>query len=303
MAEIKEIVFNEETKVDHVKAPWEDELKPGDFVSYAPSYVNGEGRKLFDKLVYPCDVTGDITYYLFNPIKHGASVDGKYPLMVWIHGFNCADGINAVGHSGGEQFALPSYQEAIGGGAYILVPVANEKWVDGKMEGDWSEKYFEPLANIIRGIKNDNKNISKTLISGGSSGGWMSWIMAEKYTELFDICVPIASGYVPAKVELDRMADSGLITFVMHGRRDELCSFDEHILPRIDDLENMKNCTLYFPEWVKNGDGGVASLNFGFEMGQHCLINQVQANLMYTDGTPYDDRLPNGFTGWVKSQL
>ena len=301
MAEIKEIVFNEETKVDHLKAPWEGELNPGDFVSYAPSYVNGEGRKLFDKFSYPSEVTGDITYYLYNPVKHGASLDGEYPLMVWIHGFNCADGINAVGHSGGEQFALPSYQKDLC--AYILVPVANEKWVDGKMEGAWSEAYFEPLANMIRNIKNDNKNISKTLISGGSSGGYMSWIMAEKYTELFDICVPIASSYVPAKEELDRMADSGLITFVMHGKRDELSSFDEHILPRIEDLKNMKNCTLYFPEWVKNGDGGVASLNFGFEMGQHCLINQVQANLMYTDGTPYDDRFPNGFTGWVKAQL
>ena len=80
MAEIKEMVFSEETKIDHVKAPWEDELEPG-----------------------------DITYYLFNPLKHGAKADGKYPLLIWIHGFNCADGINAVTHSGGEQYASPSY--------------------------------------------------------------------------------------------------------------------------------------------------------------------------------------------------
>lgn len=303
MAEIKEMVFGLETKIDHVKAPWEDELKQGEFVSYAPSYVGGADRLKFDKCLYPSSKTGDITYYLYNPLKAGAKPDGKYPLLIWIHGFNCADGINAVGHSGGEQFASPRYQEEMGGGAFVLVPLANEKWVNGEMQGSWSEDYFEPLANLIMEIQDTYKaNISKTMISGGSSGGWMSWIMAEKYTQLFDICVPIASGYIPAKEELNRMADEGLVTLVMHGKRDELCSFEEHVAPRIADLKAMKNCTLYFPEWVKNGDGGVASLNFGFEMGQHCLINQAQANLMFIDGTPYDERFPKGLTGWIKEQ-
>lgn len=303
MGEIAEIVFNEETKIDHVKAPWEDEMDSGDFVSYAPSYVGGKERLLFDKCEFPSEVTGDFTYYLYNPLKHGANPDGKYPFLIWIHGTNCADGINVVGHSGGEQFANEKYQKELGGGAFILVPEANEKWVGGELQGSWSEDYFEPLANLIRMIKSDFcDNISKTLISGGSSGGWMSWIMAEKYTDIFDICVPIASGYIPVKAELDRMSDSGIVTLVMHGKRDELCSFEEHILPRLEDLESMKNCTLYFPEWVKNGDGGVASLNFGFEMGQHCLINQAQANLMYEDGTPYDEHFPDGLTGWIRKQ-
>lgn len=303
MAEIKEMVFNEETKIDHVKAPWEDELKEDEFVSYAPSYVGGVERLKFDKCMFPCEKTGDITYYLFDPIKHGAAPDGKYPFTVWIHGFNCADGINAVGHSGGEQYASEKYQRELGGGAYILVPLANEKWVDGEMQGTWSEDYFEPLAKLVSGLKEKFKdNISKMLIAGGSSGGKMSWLMAEKYTDIFDICIPIASSYIPEKKELDRMADAGLVTLVMHGKRDELCSFEDSIVPRMSDLEQMKNCTLYFPEWVKNGDGGVASLNFGFEMGQHCLINQVQANLIYTDGTPYDERFSNGMTGWIKEQ-
>ncbi len=110
MTEIKEIVFNKETKADHVKAPWEDELQPGEFVSYAPSYIGGDYRVKFDRCLYSSEKTGDITYYLYNPLKTGAAPDGKYPLLIWIHGFNCADGINAVTHSGGEQFASPGYQ-------------------------------------------------------------------------------------------------------------------------------------------------------------------------------------------------
>lgn len=63
----------------------------------------------------------------------------------------------------------------------------------------------------------------------------------------------------------------------------------------------MKNGICYTPEWTRNGDHGVASLFFGIEMGQHCMITQVQANLMYDDGTPYYDKIPNGITGWIKN--
>lgn len=48
------------------------------------------------------------------------------------------------------------------------------------------------------------------------------------------------------------------------------------------------------------GDGGVASVNYGTEMGQHCMINQFQANLIYDDGRFYDERLPEGVTGWIR---
>ena len=61
----------------------------------------------------------------------------------------------------------------------------------------------------------------------------------------------------------------------------------------------MKHCFIYTPDWFRNGDKGIASINFGFEMGQHCLMNGIQSNLMFDDGTPMDDRLPDGVTGWI----
>lgn len=61
----------------------------------------------------------------------------------------------------------------------------------------------------------------------------------------------------------------------------------------------MKNCFMFTPEWVRNGDKGIASIVAEVEMGQHCLMNAVQANLMFDDGTPMDRRIPRGMTGWI----
>ena len=61
----------------------------------------------------------------------------------------------------------------------------------------------------------------------------------------------------------------------------------------------MKNCFIFIPEWVRNGDGGIASIFGGVEMGQHCLVNSMHINLMYDDHSPMDERLPNGVTGWL----
>ncbi|MDE6133379.1 MAG: hypothetical protein K2G04_08405, partial [Oscillospiraceae bacterium] len=87
---------------------------------------------------------------------------------------------------------------------------------------------------------------------------------------------------------------------IAHGRRDEMAIFDKCITPREEKLRSMKNTLCFFPEWVYNGDGGVASIDYGIEMGQHCMINWVQHNLMFDDGKPADGRLPHGVAGWVK---
>ena len=38
-------------------------------------------------------------------------------------------------------------------------------------------------------------------------------------------------------------------------------------------------------------------------MGQHCLMNAIQANLMFDDNTPMDERLPRGLTGWLAENI
>lgn len=296
--------FSMKTKKDHIPAPWEKDMEPSDFVSYLPSYTGGKYRCLFEKRIYKNDVVGNITYYVYDPTKHGAAKTKKYPMLVFLHGAsNALDGEICITHCGGEMYASPEYQERMGGGAFIVVPLANEKLLeDGNIVGGWSPEYAAPVKGIMDLLCKEHQDcVGKKIVLGGSSGGYFSWKLAEDYAEDIDGCIPISSGYVPDEKGLARIEACGVHVLVAHGRHDELAPFEECIAPFEKRLQSMKDCICYFPEWVRNGDGGVASLNFGFEMGQHCLINQVQANLLYVDGSCYDERIPEGITGWVKA--
>jgi hypothetical protein len=87
------------------------------------------------------------------------------------------------------------------------------------------------------------------------------------------------------------------------GKRDEFNHYDQMIAPRLDKLNSMKHSFIYTPDWVRNGDKGIASIDGGIEMGQHCLMNAVQCNLMFDDNTPMDERLPGGLTGWIAENI
>ena len=282
---------------------WAKYLKNGEFISYYTTYQSKIYFDLFDKYVYPCEKSGDITYYVYDPVKHGAPADKKYPVLMWLHGAsNALDGVKCIMCCGAEQYASLKYQNAMGG-AYIIVPLANEKRLDnGNIEGTWSEVYSAPVKGIYDKVcKEHEGNIGKKFVMGASSGGYFTWQLLEDYCGYFDGAIPISSGYVPDDKALDRISESGVNLLIAHGRHDEMADFDECILPRMEKLLGMKNCICFFPEWVYNGDGGISSVHFGIEMGQHCMINWVQSNLMFDNGTPADERLPNGVTGWIKS--
>jgi len=291
------------TKNENPTPPWMTEMDEGDSISCNTTYVMGGFWDKFDECFYPCEEKGDIRYFMYNPIKYGASPDKKYPVLMWIHGLNCAiDGRRCVGYCGAEQYASENYQSTMGGGAFIIVPLANEaRLEDDTIVGSWDEGYLPHLKAIYDIVCAENAaNISDKFMMGASSGGWVTWRMLENHPDYFTGGIPIASGYVPTAGNLKKIEDAGIYLLVAHGRHDEMAPFNECIEPRRRELSAMNNCICFFPEWVRNEDKGVASVNYGMEMGQHCLINQIQANLMYNDGTCYDERLKDGVTGWIK---
>lgn len=282
---------------------WAKDIPEGEFISHFPSFRAGLYFDLFEECYWPSPRTGDIKYYLYDPIKHGANPDGKYPVILFFHGSgNSLDGQVVINYSMAEPYASPAYQETIGG-AYILVPVANEtRNAEGRIENGWGTDYCEPIIELKTKFCEEHKaNVGKSFFMGTSAGGFMVWELLKGYSDKMDVAVPISGGIIPDEEKLSEIRANGTLILSMHGKHDELVPYDEVVTPHLDKLKKFDNIILYHPDWVRNGDGGIAQMNPWVEMGQHCLNNQVTANLVYDNGKSYDEELfPDGMTGWIR---
>lgn len=287
--------------------PWIEFLNDEEFVSYSVTYKGKIYYELFDKYVYPCGETGDIKYYVYDPVKQGRSPDKKYPVVMFLHGAsNALMGIDCIMCCGAEQYASPDYQDKMGG-AYIVVPAANEsRTEEGRIDGAWSDfniPYHIPVKGIFDRVASENpNNAGKKIVMGASSGGAFTWKLLEEYPDYFDGAMPISSGYLPDKNSLEKIGKTKTKILVAHGKHDEMAEYDKCVEPRLSELKAMKNTELFLPQWVYNGDGGISSVCYGFEMGQHCMINWIQSNLMFDNGRAADEKLlPEGVTGWIRN--
>jgi len=282
---------------------WAKEIPAGEFISHFPSFTAGKYFDLFDEYSFPSPSTGDIKYYVYDPVKHGTTADGKYPVLFFFHGAgNSLNGLNVINYCMAELYASPAYQKTMGG-AYIVVPVANERPTpEGGLENGWNPEYCDPIINLKRKFYDDHKsNTGKSFFFGTSAGGFFVWDLLKVYSKEMDIAVPIAGGFIPDETKLDEIKNNGTLILSMHGKHDELVPFGDLVVPHLEKFRKFENIILYHPDWVRNGDGGIAQMNPGIEMGQHCLNNQVTSNLMYDNGTPYDkDLFPEGMTGWIR---
>lgn len=282
--------------------PWAGDLKEGEFISYDPTYQVGKYFDLYKKDVFPCEKMGDLTYYYYDPVSHGYPEDKKYPLLIFMHGYtNALEGDVCINYSGAELYASPSYQQNMGG-AYVLVPLANEKRLDsGEVVDSWSEDYIEPILRLIKDFVSERSHtIGKKFVFGGSSGGTFCQWITEAEPAFFNACIPICTEYIPTDETLDVFDHNNIHYFFAFCLHDEFHNYEKDVAGRLPRLQRMKYFFPYFPKWTYNGDGGIASINFGVEMGQHCLINTMQSNLILDDGTILDERLPEGITGWIR---
>ena len=282
--------------------PWANELTEGEFISYGPTYKVGEYFHLYHKETFDVPEIGGIRYYYYDPTEHGYPKDKKYPLLVFLHGTsNSLEGDICINYSGGELFASPKYQEQLGG-AYVLIPLANEyRDTDGSVSGTWhTGQYTKPVVDLIKKFTAEREQtVGKKIVMGNSSGATFCFHVVEQDPAFFDGCVPIGTSAIPEDAVLDEFDANDVNLFLAISTHDEFHDFETEIAPRVPRLEQMKYKFLYFPKWTKNGDGGISSINFGVEMGQHCLVNSMHANLMFDDGTPMEEKLPQGVIGWI----
>ncbi|MCR5282416.1 MAG: hypothetical protein K6E18_03530 [Lachnospiraceae bacterium] len=286
--------------MSEVYASWYDEVPEGDFISKEPTYRVGDLFDRFHKDEYTYK-DSKLKYYWYDPREFGTADDGKLTLLTFLHGTsNALVGDVCINYTGAELYASDSYQKTLHG-AFILIPVANEYYdEDGKVMGYWSPDYFEIVHSLyLDFIREKTNGVGLRILLGNSSGAIFALRLMDHCMDDFDIVIPVGSDALPDDAGLDQYDEKGKCLFLAICKRDEFHPFEDHLKSRMGRLERMKDVFLYLPEWTRNGDKGIASIIGGVEMGQHCLMNAIQSNLMFDDGTPMDPRLPNGLTGWI----
>ena len=290
---------------DRPTPPWADQIPEGSFISCAPTYQVG---KLFDRFQKDWFTASDRTkmkYWFFDPTEHGFPQGKVYPVLVFFHGAsNALEGDICINYTGAELYASDAYQKTMGG-AYILIPVANEyRNEEGRTQGTWSTDYVEPAHELIQAVlRAHGADKGLRFLFGNSAGARFVFRIADVYPESYDVLIPVGTTDVSTDERLAEFDRCGIWLFYAIGRRDEFNKYEEKIAPQLARIASMKHCFTFVPDWVYNGDGGIASIIGGIEMGQHCLMNEVQANLTFDDGTPMDERLPRGMTGWIADVL
>ena len=113
----------------------------------------------------------------------------------------------------------------------------------------------------------------------------------------------MAPAYLPSEKLLDKLQARNIPVLLCHGLHDELVPFDLTVRPHLERYAAMENVQTFLPKLVFNRDGSVASNISGIQMGQHCINNAIQNDLMLADGTPMWADLPQGITGWIREKV
>lgn len=283
--------------------PWADQIPEGSFISYTPTYRVGEYFNLFKS-----SKSSGMKYYFYDPTEHGYEKGKQYPLLTFLHGrSNALEGDICINYTGAEFYATEKYQSMLGG-AYILIPIANEKRDEnGRVSGTWDESYTKPLYDLINSFVDDytapRGGVNKKFVFGNSAGARMIYIFSTEYPSFFNALIPIGGGEIPGDKTLDDFDKYDVHLFLANAKRDEINDYNTLIVPRLERLKKMKHCFIFTPDWVYNGDKGIASIFVGIEMGQHCLVNPMHCNLTFDDGTPMYPELPQGILGWLQGVL
>lgn len=319
--------------------PWAGELAEGDFVSTTPSVEMGAHLDLFDEHSFtnPDTAThtveysapgpdnsgmvtgimdvqvGDLKYYVYDPCKHGADPEGTYPVILWFHGSgNALSGNFAISAAGAEYFATEEWQAKFGP-AYIVCPLANEfadengstmmNWITHE-QGSETSVYSTALKGLVDQFMSEHEgHVGKLAVVGTSAGGYMAYRYALDYTDTVNALLLMAPAYTPTEADLDKLEAAGFPILHLKSTHDEMLTYEEYTAPVRAKLDSMSNMTNVCTDWARNGDGGVASLFFGIEMGQHCICSSVGQDMMFDDGKPMEQQIPNGITGWFKEVL
>jgi predicted esterase len=294
--------------------PWLSDVPVGVEVGRGDESNFGKYTDLFDEYIYRGESpAGDMKYYVYDPVKHGADSSKTYPVFYWFHGGGTSfAGKKALAFAGAEMYASPGFQEKLGG-AYIVFPLANERvlgWGKPQENGVVAEEEDTPYAQALKGIIDEftqsrRNNTGKLFIAGYSIGGYAAWRYIIDYTETVSGALVMGAAYYPSIRELDKLEKASIPILVLHGYHDEVSKYETHIAPVLPQYLMRSNIDVALLEWVMDHDHKkiISFVQNGREQGQHGIPRAVSYNMMYDDGVPYSKAAPDGLIAWILKAL
>ena len=288
-------------------------------------------QKQFDNRVGPSvDGSPTIDYHVFSPAKKDDTA--KYPVLIWLHGMSQGARFREpVRGTDVANFASPAFQAKFGGGAYVVVPRANEdlgmystevflftnSWLSGYDPAKTAGPVPEVLMNTIESGHADkippsqmpelaaairqffseeeaNIDFSRVYLAGFSAGGYMTWQTMLAMPDVFAAAAPICQAhFVPTDDALQTVSHIPL--WIICGEKDFL--YELSVVPTIEKLKtahpaDLLRTTIF--ENVYNPDRTPA------ESEHHSWV-PVTYDMFYNDGKPYDEKYPKGFIDWLMS--
>lgn len=248
-----------------------------------------------------------LDYAYYSPV--GADDDGKYPLVIFLHGIGHGDYVGSqLDDSDFPYWASSELQSRFTeGGAFVLLPRAPEHKLVY-----WSKSLIESLRAVIDDMiakHGDNIDTSKIFIGGSSAGAEMTWDMIISFPEYFAGAFPIAATGTVSAADLKKCADVSV--WMIASSKDPVISYIATTTPLWNNVckynNNPASCRLTTIGSVKDPSGAGASDN-------HHLAKVVTLDLHMKDGSKYYDsetengvgevlelKSPDGLIYWMNS--
>ncbi|WP_100627246.1 prolyl oligopeptidase family serine peptidase [Algoriphagus formosus] len=165
-------------------------------------------------------------------------VEGKIPLIIWLHGGGEGGTDPTIALMGNKAFNYASPEiQALFGGAAVLVPQAPTFWMqasEGMTRGQTNDIYNEALFALIDDFVKNNPSIdaSRIYVGGCSNGGYMSLKLILEHPDYF------AAGYISALAYHNEFVSDQQIKEIknvpiwfVHSKDDQTTKPDETVVP------------------------------------------------------------------------
>jgi poly(3-hydroxybutyrate) depolymerase len=249
-----------------------------------------------------------LTYASFTP----KNVQGKSPLIIWLHGGGEGGLDPTIALLGNKAFNYASPEiQMLFGGAYVLVPQAPTFWMqaaDGMTRGQTNDIYNETLFALIQDFvaKNPKIDPARIYVGGCSNGGYMSLKLIMEHPDYF------AAGFISALAYSNEFISDAQVQKIknvpmwfVHSKDDQVTKPAETVVPLFDRLKKAgaKNTHFSYYDHVTDITGFYGGDNYHYNGHWSWIYSHSNMARTDLDGSPVLlDGRPVTIMEWMAAQ-